>query len=274
MNSNYGHTLGPGKERTRTRLEGRRLLVLGGGQQSYGMTDPPIGIGRAICELAAMEGAHVVVADIDPNAAEFTAGQISSAGGVASIVCGNAADEFDIARMFDEASDQLGGLDALVLNTGIAAGDKLAGTTTADWDRVMAVNVRAHFLALQAGANHLQAGSAVTLTSSTAARAVSTSDLPAYIASKAALEGLARSAAKEYSVDGIRVNIVMPGLIDTSLGRLASLIKPDRDATHIPLGRQGNGWDVAEAHVFLLSHLASYITGSTLTVDGGLSNIY
>ncbi len=267
-------TSGPGSERTTQRLSGRRLLVIGGGQQTYGLPDPPLGIGRAICELAALEGAHVAVADIDPAAAELTADEIVNAGGTAHIVHGDASDASDVSRMILDAADALGGIDALALNTGIASGNHLSGTSVADWDRVMSVNVRSHFLALQVALDILEPGSAVTITSSTAARAVTTSDLPAYITSKAALDGLARAAAKEYAPRGIRVNIVMPGLIDTSLGRLASLIKPDRDTTPIPLGRQGTAWDVAEAHTFLLSHAADYITGITLPVDGGLSNIY
>ncbi|MBV1886745.1 MAG: SDR family oxidoreductase [Parvibaculaceae bacterium] len=257
-----------------SRLADRRVLVLGGGQQTYGLTDPPLGIGRAICELAATEGARVAVADIDQTAAQITVDQIVANGGEAKAFCGDAASPEDAIRMMTEASEWLGGITSLVLNTGIARGDGLKGTSVTDWDLVMAVNVRSHFLALQAASELVEPNGAITLTSSTAALVVSTSSLPAYIASKAALEGLARAAAKELGPKKIRVNIVMPGLIDTSLGRLASMIKPDRDATPIPLGRQGSAWDVANAHVFLLSQAAAYITGVTLPVDGGLSQVY
>lgn len=256
------------------RLTDRSLLVIGGGQQTYGLVDPPLGIGRAICELAAAEGARVAVADIDRAAAQITVDQITTRGAEAYALCGDAADPDDARRIMVEAIERLGGLNLLVLNTGIAGGNGLEGTTAADWDRVMAVNVRSHFLALQAASELLEPGGAVTLTSSTAALVVTTSNLPAYIASKAALDGLARAAAKELAPKRIRVNVVMPGLIDTSLGRLASVVKPDRDATPIPLGRQGTAWDVANAHVFLLSEAAAYITGITLPVDGGLSHIY
>lgn len=265
---------GPGGPRVAQRLAGRRLLVIGAGQQTYGLPDPPKGIGGAICELASLEGAVVAVADIDADAAQVTVDRIARAGGIAHALRGDASDPDDATRLIEEAAGVLGGLDALALNTGIATGNRLAGTTPDDWDRTMAVNVRAHFLALRAALDILVPGSAVTITSSTAARAVTTSDLPAYITSKAALDGLARAAAKEYAARRIRVNVVMPGLIDTSLGRLASLIKPDRDTTPIPLGRQGTAWDVAEAHVFLLSHASAYITGITLPVDGGLVSIH
>jgi NAD(P)-dependent dehydrogenase (short-subunit alcohol dehydrogenase family) len=230
-------------------LAGRRLLVVGGGQQDYGQNDPPIGIGRAISVLAAREGAAVSVADLDPAAASGTADRITVEGGTAVAVAGDAADAKQSARLVAEAAEALGGLDALVLNTGIAYGLRLAGTTADDWDRVFAVNVRAHFLVLQAAMPILDPGGAVTITSSTAARVVSTTDIPAYTTSKA-------------------------GLIDTSLGRLASQVRPDREGTPIPLGRQGTAWDIAHATVFLLSDTASYITAVTLPVDGGLSHVH
>jgi len=255
-------------------LAGRRLLVVGGGQQDYGQNHPPIGIGRAISLLAAREGAAVAVADLDLAAASGTAERITAEGGAAIALAVDAADATQSARMVADAAEALGGLDALVLNTGIAYGLGLAGTTGDDWDRVFAVNVRAHFLVLQAAMPIFEPGGAVTMTSSTAARVVSTTDIPAYTTSKAALEGLCTYAAKELAARRVRVNVVMAGLIDTSLGRLASQVRPDRASIPIPLGRQGTGWDIAHATVFLLSDAASYITAVTLPVDGGLSHVH
>ena len=263
-----------GATHDRGQLAGRRLLVVGGGQQDYGQHDPPIGIGRAISLLAAREGATVAVADLDLAAARETAERITAEGGTAVALAGDAADTEQSARTITDAADALGGLDALVLNTGIAYGLGLAGTSASDWDKVLAVNVRAHFLALQAALPILTPGGAVTMTSSTAARVVNTTDIPAYTTSKAALEGLCTYAAKELATRRIRINIVMAGLIDTSLGRLASQIRPDRDHTPIPLGRHGTAWDIAHATIFLLSDAASYITATTLPVDGGLSGVY
>ncbi len=254
-------------------LRGRRLLVVGGGQQAYGQVDPPVGIGRAISLFAAREGASVAVADIDAVAARTTADRISSEGGTAYALVGDSANEPDVARLVAEAVEHLGGLDALSLNVGIAVGDHLAGTTSADWDTVMATNVRSPFLCCKHALPLLPPGSAIVLTSSTAARVVSTTEIPGYAASKAALAGLCAYVAKEAAPRRVRVNVVMPGLIDTSLGRLASLVKPDRDSTPIPLGRQGTGWDVAAAAAFLLSDAADYITGQTLAVDGGLLEV-
>jgi NAD(P)-dependent dehydrogenase (short-subunit alcohol dehydrogenase family) len=173
----------------------------------------------------------------------------------------------------DSAMRTFDGLDALVLNTGVAGGWDLEHTSADDWDRVFAVNVRAHFLGCRYAIPRLPRGGSIVLTSSTAARLPSTSRLPAYGASKAALDGLCRYAAKEGAARGVRVNVVMPGLIDTPLGRLASTVKTDRDDTAVPLGRQGTAEDVAAAAVFLLSDFAAYITGQTLAVDGGLTTL-
>lgn len=252
-------------------LAGRRILVVGGGQQTYGQEDPPTGIGRAISVLAAREGAGVAVADLDVAAAHATVAIVCAEGGTAAALAADASDEAAMASLADAAARELGGLDGLVMNLGVPGGHGLAGTSAAEWDRVMATNVRSHFLGCKHVLPLLPPGGAIVLISSTAALLPSTMEIPAYAASKAALDGLCRYAAREAGARRVRVNVVMAGLIDTSLGRLATLVKPDRATTPIPLGRQGTGWEVAEAVIYLLSDRASYITGQTLVVDGGLS---
>ena len=137
----------------------------------------------------------------------------------------------------------------------------------------MAVNARAHFLGCKFALPLMKEGGAIVLISSTAAVAPSTSDIPAYIASKAALSGLALHTAKAGAIAGVRVNVVKPGLIDTPLGRLGARAKADRDGIQIPLGRQGSAWEIADAVTFLLGEESSYITGQELAVDGGLTTV-
>jgi NAD(P)-dependent dehydrogenase (short-subunit alcohol dehydrogenase family) len=254
-------------------LSGQRLLVVGGGQQTYGLPDAPIGIGRAISVLAARQGARVAVADIDPAAAGDTVELITREGNTGEAFTADGADDADMANLFASVLTRLGGLDGLAMSLGIASGDHLAGTPVGEWDRVMAVNVRSHFLGCKHALPVMTAGGSIVLISSTAARLPTTSNSPAYIVSKAALDGLRGAAGREAAPRGIRVNIVMPGLIDTSLGRLATLVKPDRAGTPIPLGRQGTAWEVANSVIFLLSDQAAYITGQTLVIDGGLSGL-
>lgn len=256
-----------GQTRGSALLVGHRILVIGGGMQHYGQPDPPIGIGAAIASSIAREGGGVVVSDIDHAAALRTC----AFAGTGTALAGDSSDDVSIAEVIDTARRELGGLDGIVVNVGISGGMGMQGTTSEDWDRVMAVNTRSGFLAIKHALPSLPPGASIVLVSSTGAILPSTHQSPAYAASKAALAGLAAFAAYDAARVGVRVNIVMPGLIDSPLGRLASLVKPDRDAIPIPLGHQGSGWDVADAAVFLLSDRSSYVTGQTIAVDGGLS---
>ena len=254
----------------RGRLEGRRILVVGGGQEDYGLDDPPIGNGRAMSILFAREGAAVAVADIKRDSAEATAQRVRAEGAAAAVVVADASDEAAVAEMFARARETLGGLDALVLNVGIGAGLGLRGTSVEDWDRVLAVNLRGAMLTARAALPLLADGASIVFTSSVAGIKPG-SRIPSYDASKAALGGLMRHVAFEGAPRSIRANIVAPGLMDTSIGRAASRGRPSRATTSIPLGRQGTGWETAYAALFLLSSEAAYVTGQTLIVDGGLS---
>ena len=253
------------------RLEGRRLLVVGGGSQAAGDPDAPPSNGRAISVLAAREGARVAVADRVAGAAEETAGFVREEDGEATVIVADAAVAEDCERMVTEAIDALGGLDGLVLNVGIGiAGLGLEGTEVDAWDKVLAVNLRSHFLVCRRAIGVLPEGSSIVFISSLAGLRPG-SFLPAYDSSKAGMIGLCRHVALEGARKGIRANVVAPGLIDTPLGRLASAGRPGRERTPIPLGRQGTAWEVAQAVVFLLSDQAAYVTGETLAVDGGLT---
>jgi NAD(P)-dependent dehydrogenase (short-subunit alcohol dehydrogenase family) len=259
---------GRGEAPGRGRLEGRRILVVGGGQEEHGLEDPPIGNGRAMSILFGREGAAVAVADLNEASAERTAESVRAEGATAEVITADAADEAASAAMFENAAKALGGLDGVVMNVGIGAGFAIRGTSAEDWDRVMAVNLRAHFLGCKNALAMMEEGGAIVLMGSIAATQVM--PWPAYAASKAALESLCRQAAVE-GAPQVRTNLLHPGLIDTSLGRLASQVSPLRDQVTIPAGREGTGWEIAYGALFLLSGESSYMTGQTLILDGGLT---
>jgi NAD(P)-dependent dehydrogenase (short-subunit alcohol dehydrogenase family) len=260
-----------GEARPAARLAGRRVLVVGGGQMDIGEDGVPIGNGRAMSVLFAREGAKVAVADRDLKSADATLALID--GGKGFAIQADVTREVDIIRMVDEAASKMDGLDGIALNVGIGAGGAwLEGVTAENWDKVFAINLRSHMLTVKHAMAKLADASSIVFISSIAGLTAG-SRLPAYDASKAALFGLCRHVAFEGARRGIRANVVAPGLMDTSIGRLASRGRPNRTTTNVPLGRQGTGWETAYAALFLLSDESAYITGQTLAVDGGLSGL-
>ena len=256
----------------RGRLLGRRILVVGAGQDDHGVEDPPIGNGRATALLCAQEGARIAAADRDGDSVAATVRSIADVDGEATALVADVADPALVASMVADAAGALGGLDGIVYNVGIAAGLGLADATPEAWDVVLAVNLRGAMLTARAALPILEAGASIVFISSVAGLKPG-SRFPAYDASKAALGGLMRHVALEGARQGIRANIVAPGLMDTSLGRAASRGRPSRARTPVPLGRQGTGWETAYAVVFLLADESAYVTGQTLVVDGGLTSL-
>lgn len=254
------------------RLKGKRFLVVGGGQRVVDAQSDPVGNGRAMCRLFAREGAHVAVADINGKAADQTVSDIAADGGKAFPIVADISKPAEIETMVAEAIETLGGLDGLILNVGIGAGMHLEGSTPELWDQVLGINLRGPMLTCRAALPQMSTGGAILFISSIASMKAG-SRMPAYDASKAALGGLMRHVALEAEPKAVRANIIAPGLIDTPLGRLSTRSRPGRAKTSIPGGRQGTGWEVAHAALFLMSGEASYINGQILAVDAGLTSI-
>jgi len=241
-------------------LEGRRALVTGGAS----------GIGAAATSALRRAGARVVALDRSfgaPGGPPAGPGQVPCA----------VEDAAAVARAVAAAAAELGGPpDRLVNAAGIYRVGPLDVTSAAAWDEVLAVNLRGTFLVSQAVARGLDGsggGSIVCLASVAAERADRREPSAAYAASKAGVAALTRQMAVEWAPAGIRVNAVAPGVIDTPMLRLmddaaagAAYVE-----TAVPLGRLGRADEVAAVIVFLLSDAAAYVTGTVVTVDGGLS---
>ena len=229
------------------------------------------GIGRATALMAARAGASVAVNYVrNRDAADAAVAEIAALGGKAVAVRADIAADGEADRAVDEAVAALGPLSGLVVSAGIFEPAPIAEMTAAFWDRTMALNVRGTFLAVRAAARHMRAGGgSIVIYASTAGQRGS-SVYSAYATSKGAQLLFMRSMAKELAPDRIRVNAVAPGWTETDMSREAM----DQEGragiiASIPLGRIGQPDDAAGAACFLLSDLAAFITGSTITVDGG-----
>jgi NAD(P)-dependent dehydrogenase (short-subunit alcohol dehydrogenase family) len=235
------------------------------------------GIGRASAILCGVKGWSVAINYVrDDLAAEETARAVHAAGGRALTLKGDVAVEADVVGMFDAAESRLGRLDGVVINAGIVASAlELADMAAERLKRMFEVNVYGAYLCARESARRLSTnrggrGGSIVLVSSVAARIGSPFEYVDYAGSKAAVDTLAIGLAKELGRQGVRVNAVRPGLIETDIH--ASGGQPDRAqrlGTQTPIGRPGRADEVAEAIVWLLSDAASYATGAVLDVAGG-----
>jgi NAD(P)-dependent dehydrogenase (short-subunit alcohol dehydrogenase family) len=255
------------------RLSDKVALILGGGADG-----PPregekisIGNGRATAILCAREGAKVVVADRSLALAKETADFIHGESGIAEAVETDVAREDHCRAAVEAAVSFFGALHLLVNNVGIAIGGPLTETSTEQFERMFQVNLRSHFLTMRYAVPEIAKAGGGAIVNVSSLAALRSNRLISYEATKAAILGLSRSAAASHARDKIRVNTVLPGLINSSMVRRLVGDREALVAPRIPMRRQGTPWEVAKAIVFLLSDDASYITGTELIVDGGLS---
>ncbi|MEU6274530.1 glucose 1-dehydrogenase [Streptomyces populi] len=232
------------------------------------------GIGAATCVRLAKDGHDVAVGYVsDGGAAERTAAAVRAAGARCVTVRVDTSDEAAVERLFDTAGDRLGPVTGLVNNAGVTGPlGRLADADAADLRRVVEVNLLGTLLCSRRAARSMAAlgGGAIVNVSSAAATLGSPGEFVHYAASKAAVDALTTGLAKELGPDGIRVNAVAPGMIDTGMhAAMGDPGRAGRAAASIPLRRVGTAEEIAAAVAWLMSPDASYTTGAVLRVSGG-----
>ena len=246
-------------------LEGRAALVTGATS----------GIGHATALRFAREGARVVLVGRDAESLKRTADEVRAAGGEALEVQADVTVEAHARRAVETATEAFGGLDVLVNAAGIISNGTVETTQLDDWDAMMNINLRSVFHLMQLSVPYLEKrpGNVVNVSSVTGLRAFP--GVLAYCVSKAGVDQLTRCAALELAAKGVRVNAVNPGVVVTGLHRSGGMNTEayaaflEHSKTTHPLGRVGDANEVAELIVFLASDHAAWITGETISIDGG-----
>ena len=242
------------------KLKGRVALVTGAAQ----------GIGRAIAEALAKEGADVIVSDINIDAAKVTANEIGKLGVKAVAIKTNVADAGDVTASVDQAVKEFGKIDILINNAGITKDNLLIRMKDEDWDAVLSVNLRSMFLCIKAIAPLMMKnrwGRIVNIASIVGE--MGNFGQANYSAAKAGAIGLTKTVARELASRGITCNAIAPGFIDTAMTQKLSDDVKKRLSEQIPLTRLGTPEDIAKAVVFLCAD-AEYITGQVINVNGGM----
>ena len=248
------------------RLEGKVAVITGAAS----------GIGRETAKRFAEEGAKVCVADLADEPGKEIAGEIDGL-----YIHANVTDPDDVQRMYREAAEAFGGVDVLFNNAGISPpdDDSILETEMEAWDRVQNVNLKSVYLCCKYGIPHLLergGGSVINTASFVAVMGAATSQI-SYTASKGGVLAMSRELGVQFAREGIRVNALCPGPVDTPLLRDLFAADPERAQRrliHVPMGRFAEPAEIAAAVAFLASDDASFITASTFLVDGGISGAY
>jgi NAD(P)-dependent dehydrogenase (short-subunit alcohol dehydrogenase family) len=248
------------------RFKDKVVLVTGGAQ----------GIGRAICQDFAKEGAKILIADIDEEAGKELEAKLNKTPGTSLFVKTDAASEDDIIKAFNICKENFNTVDILVNNAGIGTPGGMLHSTTESFDRVLAVNLRGTYLCSREAAKIMRPDNNCVIINMASTRAfMSEADTEAYSASKGGIIALTHSMAISLGNRGIRVNSISPGWIETCTHQKASIAHEpnhtDVDRLQHPVKRVGIPEDISKACLFLASEEAGFITGTNLTVDGGMT---
>jgi NAD(P)-dependent dehydrogenase (short-subunit alcohol dehydrogenase family) len=244
-------------------FEGRVTLVTGGGS----------GIGRAAASAFARDGAHVVVADISDKGGESTAQMIKDAGGEGFFVKADVSRAGDVERIVKRAVEAYGRLDLAFNNAGIGGNHGLtADWPETEWDRIITTNLKSVWLCMKFEILQMlkqQGGRIVNAAAAAVLKPMAGSC--GYAAAKAGIVQMTKTAALEYAGSGIRINAIAPGGTRTPMIEELLAKKPKTDKSPYPIGRMAEPEEIAEAVLWLCSDAASFVVGSLLTIDGGLS---
>lgn len=249
-------------------LQNRTALITGAGS----------GIGRAMALLFAREGARIFAADLSGDDARETARMVSEGGGDAEALAVDVSRSADVQGMIDGCLRRFGRIDILCNNAGVGSTQTVVDTPEDLWDRVFEVNVRGIFLGCKYGIPPMtEAGGGVIVNTASVAGLVGLRNRAAYCASKGAVVSLTRAVAVDHVSQNIRCNCICPGTVDSPwVGRLLEQA-PDPQAERAaltarqPMGRLGQPEEIAQAALYLAADTGSFITGSALVIDGGLT---